>query len=236
MAGKSLFWLQSVASVLSFAPPGLLLIATRLHLRQIPVVRTSWLLNHQRLRISQATGSGTSDPDQMMANAGKSNFISRLNEAIERSCRRGDNPLPSIVVLEQLTRKTVEPLGRINDVLLGLSTRTFMAIVFAESLCGILHWIQPESGSDLRSTLLTAMAASCITTCGCLGPIFQIRKSAKLLDFSQGNTADRWIGSMQTSGAGIMAKRCGFAFDDDVATVLTTDFHDRHQSAMAMIM
>jgi len=172
----------------------------------------------------------------MMANAGKLNFISRLNEAIERSCRRGENPLPSIVALEQLTRKTVEPLGRINDVLLGLSARTFMAIVFAESLCGILHWLQPEHLLDVRSTLLTAIAASCITTCGCLGPIFQIRKSAMLLDFSQGKTAEHWIKSMHTAGVGIMAKRFGFSFDDDIATAITTEFEDRVQSAMAMIM
>ena len=236
MAGKSLFWLQSVASVLSFTPPGLLLIATRLQLRQIPVVRTCSLLKLHRLRISQATGSRPSDPECMMAKSGNSNFIFQLNEAIDRSCRRGENPLPSIIALEQLARKTVEPLGRINDVLLGLSLKTLMAIVFAEILCGILNWLQPNHFSDLRSTLLAAIAASCITTCGCLGPILKIKKSSTLLDFSRGNTAAHWIGSMHTTCAGVMARRYGFAFDDDIATAMTAEFQDRLQPATEMIM
>lgn len=130
----------------------------------------------------------------------------------------------------------MEPLGRINDALLGLSTRTFMAIVFAESLSGTLHFLQPERQSDLRSTLLTAIAASCITTCGCLGPILQIRKSATLLDFSQGNTAAQWICSMQTAGVGIMAKRLGFAFSDNITSALRSEFQDRLQAALTKIM
>ena len=57
-----------------------------------------------------------------------------------------------------------------------------------------------------------------------------------LLDFSQGKTAEHWIKSMHTAGVGIMAKRIGFSFDDDIATAITTEFQDRVQSAMAMIV
>ena len=236
MAGNSLFWLQSVASVLSFTPPGLLLIATRLQLRQIPVVRTSGLLNQHRLRISRATGSSATNVDAPVCKSQNSKFLSRLHEAIERSCRRGENPLPSINVLEQLTRKTAEPLGRIQEILLGLLARTMLAIVFAEIVCGIIQWLQPTNHADIRSTILAATAAGCITTCGCLAPLLQIRKSAALLDFSQGETADRWIGSMRTMVTGISSQRFGVAFDDEIGVSLRQEFQDRMEPVMAMVV
>ena len=242
MAGNSLFWLQSVASVLSFTPPGLLLIATHLRLQQIPVVRTSGLLNLHRLRISRATGSTGVVVEDPAGNASHSKFLRRLNEAIERSCRRGENPLPSIVVLEQLTRSTGEPLARIQQVLSGLLARTAMAVVFAEILCGVLRWLQAEpqlaqhGHQDPRTVWLAAAAAGCITTCGCLWPLAQIRRAADLLNFSEGKTAEHWIDSMRTMITGRAMQRHGIAFDDEVERSLRDEFQDRMNPVLILVM
>ena len=41
---------------------------------------------------------------------------------------------------------------------------------------------------------------------------------------------------MQTAGVGIMAKRSGFAFGDNITSALRSEFQDRLQAALTKIM
>lgn len=229
MASAQHIWLQGVASVLSFTPPGLLLVATGLQLRQIPVDRTSLMLRTHRIRISMATGSQSlpeSGADQGPSSPG-SRFLSRLRDAIERSCRRGENPLPSIVALEQLTSQTREHLQRSFQQLAGLSARTALALVFTESICLLIRLILPSGPADPRAIWVGAGAAGCIATCGCLLPLHQIRRAIEQLDFSDGRTASIWIDSLSPAGKNTRLGKYGITLADDESRWLRDEFNDR---------
>ncbi|NDE13883.1 hypothetical protein EBZ80_03030 [bacterium] len=229
MASAPNLWLQTVASVLSFTPPGLLLVATGLQLRQIPVHRTSQMLREQRVRISRAIGA----PPQ--PNGGRehvpstihSRFVSHLRETIERACRRGENPLPTIATIEKLLDLTRDHLQRTVHQLAGISARTTLALIFTGAICLLMRLVQESPAADTRTIWLGAGAAGCIATCGCLPPLHQIRRAMELLDFSQGKTANMWIDSIGSPGKNQSWTRTGVAFDEEHQQFIRDECHDR---------
>jgi hypothetical protein len=183
MAGKTLFWLQSVATVLPFAPPGLLLIATFLQLRQSPVHRMLSVLKDEIRTLAKPAGSSS-----QMKQTSKDPFESNFRTALERARRDGRNLKP---MLDQLCGY-LECLDlehqTIREIFTGILVRTQLAVLFAAGLTLIAQSTGLTTTPDIRQTTISAIGSGCLLITMIILPLRALSLAYRSLDIPGNGT------------------------------------------------
>lgn len=193
MAGKTLFWLQSVATVLPFAPPGLLLIATFLQLRKSPVRRMLETLREERKRLMRTAGQ-IAESKAMPGD----DFVARLHSAMDRARRNGRNLIVSIGQMEEGLEKIETDHQSVRELFSGLFMRTKLAILFAAGLTAIAQLIGFTATPTIHQIAITATGSSCLLMALILLPASALLQAHKSLDIPQNATGLNWIQWIET--------------------------------------
>ncbi|MEY4630233.1 MAG: hypothetical protein RIQ81_353 [Pseudomonadota bacterium] len=191
MTGNSQFLMQSVATVLPFAPPGLLLVATFLQLRRSPVSRLLSIIRSERLHLLQVAGSGSRE-----AGHPKSQTAEEFYAAIKEARRSGQDLVPRLEMLEDNLEKLRDEEQELADAFKGLWARTGMALCFTLILVMTMKASGATHESNTAQTAATGTACASLMLAGVLLPLGNLQRARKELDVlapPAGTALTRWV-------------------------------------------
>ncbi len=218
--------LPSVASVLSFVPPGLLLLATSVQLHEIPVNQTASLLKGWRARIAAATGSLPDEATKLRAASipERDSFLIALDQAIDRRSRAGSNATESLVLMEVQLDQLAKALRKLQHLLGTMIAKTLMSLLACAGIILTLDVLgrlaDPVTSESLAAPgdhdhllIATAFAASAIMTAVAMHPLSKIRSTCTELDIRSNGLGNLWIAWLKGQRLPATSRRAGIDFE-----------------------
>ena len=190
MTGKPQIFMQSVATVLPFAPPGLLLVATFLQLRKSPVNRLLSTIRAERLQLSQVAGRARNEEPPNLADTPD------LQRALRSARRSGRDITSRLAIIEDNLQKLRDEEQELADVFAGLCARTALALTFTLILIMIMKTAGTTRETNASQIAATGTACSGLMFAGVLLPLGGLRRAITDLDVTASTTMEplvRWL-------------------------------------------
>lgn len=188
-------WHHATAIVLVLSPPGLLLIATWLRLRNIPFTETIEFLERWLVFLA-----GINDPKLKPVTSGRDkngtkNLLTEIGSRIEREQRLGHDSRARVEQLLHEIRTIQEKTREISGLAIQLAYKSFAALAFCSILPGFLTQLGRTNSATEKviGYPLLMVTASMLATVGLVPFIQSTRKALLLIDFRETRVKTGWL-------------------------------------------